>query len=151
MSKYEPYKCGRCHVADCEHLRGNAEPLYVHGHCIAPEWLLDEMFPDEAMLTAQKGKALEWTACQPEPVSLHEVAAAQGPARGCCGWAATKALVEEGRLVKCGNKRYYVPLRVTFEGKTFDIEPEHVKRWRVGLKRKKSWAGLAGTLKSDRK
>ena len=107
----------------------DGEVMYQWECCCAPEWVLDEMFPNDAMLTAQKAKALEWVARQPEPVSLQAVARAPGPARGSCGWKAVRALVEEGALVKCG-LRYYVPLKVKVRGKTFYHEPRSVTEWK---------------------
>jgi hypothetical protein len=134
MSKYEPFKCERCHAPDCEHLRGRAEPLYVYGYSVAPEWLLDECYPDEAKFAEQKARVLTWVTRQPKPVSIIAITEARwGPGRDEHCWggrAAIVALVAESALVKIGT-RYYAPLKVTVRGKTFHTEPNSVKKWRA--------------------
>jgi hypothetical protein len=156
MSKYEPYRCERCKAADCEHLRAFAEPRFVHNNCIAPEWLLDEMFPDEAKFEEQKSIVVRWVANQPEPVSIRAIRESRwGPGRNQHCWggdAATNALIAEGSLVKVGIK-YYAPLKVTVDGKTFSWEPESVKRWRASSHKNnnKSWAGFSGPVKGVRR
>jgi hypothetical protein len=134
MSKYEPFKCERCHAPDCEHLRGRVEPLYVFRDAVAPAWLLDECYPDEAKFAEQKARVLAWVAGQPMPVLIREIEGARwGPSRDQHCWGArvaTEALLAEGALVKIGT-RYYAPLKVTVRGKVFYSEPNSVKKWRA--------------------
>jgi hypothetical protein len=134
VSNYEPFKCERCQVVDCEHLRELDEPLFVHGLSVAPAWLLDECYLDEAKVAEQKARVLAWVTRQPEPVTLRRIIEARwGPGHDQHCWggrAATETLVAEGTLVKIGT-RYYAPLKVTVRGRVFYTEPNSVKKWRA--------------------
>jgi len=153
MSKYEPFNCERCNAADCEHLSGRDEPLFVNRLSVAPEWLLDECYPDEAKFAQQKARVLTWVTHQPEPVTLRAIIEARwglGRDQHCWGGlGAVEALVAEGALAKVGT-RYYAPLRVTVRGKSFCTEPNSVKKWR-GRYKKKAGKTLPSIYRSSHK
>jgi hypothetical protein len=87
--------------------------------------VLDHIFPDDTSFTKQKAKALEWTALQPEPPIDHAIRSGAG-----CTPRALDALIAEGSLVRVGQHRYYVPLKVQVRGKTFYHEPRSVTEWK---------------------
>lgn len=164
-TKYEPSPCsrciaeGRCYVdgrivteESNKGLDGCGKPekrSFVvrtshNTHCHASEAQLDRLFPDEATFAAEKARALEWTKLQSVPPIDRDIVHGANSTH-----SAVIALIAEGSLVRVGQRRCYVPLKVTVGGKTFYHEPRSVKEWKAGNNKaeRKCWAGSRGSYK----